>query len=136
MGAGRKLGMVTVAVLTIALSGCGISGSGKSEQDKARDAITALVSAFNHHDYGAVCGLISAEQLAKVKRPGTSCEKAVSQAAPKGAAEITLRIDEVRVRGDNATVDATVSRTGGAGRAETILMVKEGGDWKFAQVGF
>jgi hypothetical protein len=136
MGVGRKTGVVALAVLAIAVSGCGIGGGGKSEVDKARDAITELVDAFNHHDFATVCSLISAQQLAQIQRPGMSCEKVVAKAAPKGAAEITLRIDQVRVRGDNATVDATVSRRGGAGTAQTILMVKEGGDWKFAQVGF
>jgi hypothetical protein len=136
MGVGRKAGVVALAVVAIAIPGCGIGGGGKSEVQRAREAITELVNAFNRHDYGTVCSLISAEQLTKIQQPGAPCRKVVAQAAPKGAAEITLRIDQVRVRGDNATVDATVSRTGGAGRAETILMVKEKGDWKFAQVGF
>ena len=48
----------------------------------------------------------------------------------------TIRVEQVRVQGDRATVDATVSHNAGAGNAESILLVKENGDWKVTQVGF
>jgi hypothetical protein len=127
--------MVMLAVtLALVLAGCGSFG-GKSDEQQARDAITELINARNQRDFGKVCSLVSKEVLAKIKRPGTSCEKTLSKAVPTETS-LTIRIEEVRVRGDRATVDATVSETGGAGRPQTILLVKEGGDWKFSQLGF
>jgi hypothetical protein len=72
--------------------------------------------------------------LAKIKRRGATCAKTLDKAVPPDTS-VTIQIDQVRVSGDRATVEARVSQTGGAGRAQTILLVKEGGDWKFSQLG-
>lgn len=137
MAQARTATALVVVLAALAVAGCGPLG-GKSDEEKARDAITELIDARNQHDFKKVCGLISSQLLAKIQRPGTPCQKALEQAVPKvaGTAALTIRVDQVRVRGDSATVDATISQTGGAGRAQTILMVKEGGDWKFAKLGF
>jgi hypothetical protein len=126
--------LVAIAALAAALPGCGPLG-GKSDTDAAGDAVTELIAARNQRDFGAVCDLIAEQQLAKFRRAGTTCEKALPHLAKKGTTT-TIRIEQVRVSGDRATVDATVSQTGGAGNAQTILLVKEGGDWKVSQVGF
>jgi ketosteroid isomerase-like protein len=124
---------IVCCIAALALAGCGPFG-GSSEEDRAGDAITALIDARNKGDFATVCDLIASDQLAKFEQAGTTCE----QALPKLAQDVTtsLRIDEVRVSGDRATVDATVSRRGQAGQASTILLVKEGEDWKVAQAGF
>ena len=134
MGEGRRASVVAVALITIALAGCGPFG-GKSDQDKAGDTVTQLIEARNKGDFVKVCSLIAAPQLAKFKQAGTSCEQALPKLARKGTTT-AVNIDQVRVSGDRATVDATVSQNGGAGNAQTILLVKEGGDWKISQVGF
>jgi hypothetical protein len=127
--------MVMLAVaLAIALGGCGPVG-GKSDEDQAGDAVTELVQARNQSDFAKVCDLIASTQLAKFKQAGTSCEKALPKLAQKGTTT-TIRIEQVRVSGDRATVDATVSHNAGAGLPQTILLLKESGDWKVAQVGF
>ncbi len=126
--------VVAVALLGLALAGCGPFG-GKSDEDKARDTVTQLVDARNKGDFAKVCGLISSQQLAKFKQVGTSCEQALPKLARKGAT-LSIQVQQVRISGDRATVDASVSRNGGGGNAETILLVKEGGDWKVSQVGF
>ena len=120
--------------LAIAVAGCGPFSS-KSDEDQVRDALDTLVVARNQHQFSKVCDLIAAQQLAKFKKAGTTCDKALPQFAQK-ATTTTIRIEQVRIQGDRATVDATVSHNAGAGNAETILLVKEGGDWKVSQVGF
>ena len=134
MGEGRKARVVAVALMAIALAGCGPFG-GKSEQDKASDTVTQLIEARNQGDFVKVCSLIASQQLAKFKQAGTTCERALPKLARKGTTT-SINIDQVRVSGDRATVDATVSQNGGAGNAQTILLVKEGADWKVSQVGF
>jgi hypothetical protein len=116
-------------ILLLLLPGCGPFG-GKSESEKAGDTLTQLVQARNEGDYAQVCELISARDLAKFKRAGVSCEKTIRQRFG-ATSTTTIRIDDVKVKGDNATVDATVSQTGGAGFARTFHLVKEDGDWKF-----
>jgi hypothetical protein len=125
---------VAVALMTIALAGCGPFG-GNSEQDKAGDTVTQLIEARNQGDFVKVCSLIASQQLAKFKQAGTTCERALPKLAQKGTTT-SINIDQVRVSGDRATVDATVSQNGGAGNAQTILLVKQGADWKVSQVGF
>ena len=122
----------TIAALSICLlllAGCGPFG-GKSEQEKAGDTLTELVDARNQGDYARVCELIAAPDLAKFKQAGVSCEKTIRQRFGE-AASTTIRIEDVKVKDDHASVDATVSQTGGAGFARTFRLVKEDGDWKF-----
>jgi PBP1b-binding outer membrane lipoprotein LpoB len=126
--------IVAVALLALTLSACGAFG-GKSDEDKVRDTVDALVVARNQHHFAKVCSLIASAQLAKFKQAGTTCAKALPRLAQK-ATTTTIRIEQVRVSGDRATVDATVSHNAGAGSAQTILLIKEGGDWKISQVGF
>ena len=134
MGETRRAKAVAVALITIPLAGCGPFG-GKSEQDKAGDTVTQLIAARNQGDFVKVCSLIASQQLAKFKQAGTTCEQALPKLARKGTTT-AINIAQVRVSGDRATVDATVSQNGGAGNAQTILLVKEGADWKVSQVGF
>jgi hypothetical protein len=134
MGQGRKAVIVAVALMAIALAGCGPFG-GKSDQEKAGDTVTQLIEARNQGDFVKVCSLIASQQLAKFKAAGTSCERALPKLARRGTTT-SINIQQVRVSGDRATVDATVSQNGGAGNAQTILLVKEGSDWKVSQVGF
>jgi PBP1b-binding outer membrane lipoprotein LpoB len=121
--------IAAISILVLLLAGCGPFG-GKSEQDKAGEVLTELVDARNEGDYARVCELIAAPDLAKFKRAGVSCEKTIRQRFG-ATASTTIRIEEVKVKGDRASVDATVSQTGGAGFARTFRLVKEDGDWKF-----
>jgi hypothetical protein len=130
----QRTGAMLAVALSLSLAGCGPFG-GESDSDQASDALTELIEARNQGDFATVCSLISAQQLAKFTRAGTTCEKALPRLAKEGTTT-TIRIDEVRVSGERATVDATVSQTGGAGNAQTILLLKEDGDWKVSKVGF
>ena len=121
--------IAALSIFVLVLAGCGPFGD-KSDSEKAGDTLTELVQARNEGDYARVCELIAAPDLAKFKRAGVSCEKTIRQRFG-AAATTTIRIEEVKVKGDRASVDATVSQTGGAGFARTFRLVKEDGDWKF-----
>jgi hypothetical protein len=121
--------ITTLSVLVLVLAGCGPFG-GESDSEKAGDTLTELVEARNEGDYARVCELISAQDLKKFKQAKVSCETTIRQRFGK-TASTTIRIEDVKVKGDHASVDATVSQTGGAGFARTFRLVKEDGDWKF-----
>ena len=121
--------IAALSIFVLVLFGCGPFGS-KNDSEKAGDALTELVNARNEGDYARVCELIAAPDLAKFKRAGVSCEKTIRERFG-ATASTTIRIEEVKVKGDHASVDATVSQTGGAGFARTFRLVKEDGDWKF-----
>ena len=118
------------AIAALAIAGCGPLG-GESEEEKAGDTLTELVDARNQGEFKTVCELLSAKDLARFEEAGVSCEQTLRRRFPTGTTT-TIRIEEVRVKGDRATVDATVSQTGGAGRTQTFLLLKEDGEWKFA----
>jgi Domain of unknown function (DUF4878) len=130
----HRSGVLLAVAVSLWLAACGPLG-GESDSDQVSDALTELIDARNQGDFATVCDLISAQQLAKFTRAGTTCEKALPRLAREGTTT-TIRIEEVRVSGERATVDATVSQTGGAGNAQTVLLVKEDGDWKVSKVGF
>jgi hypothetical protein len=134
MGPPSAKAVIVLAVAALALAGCGPFG-GQSEEDKASDAVTELIDARNDGDFAKVCDLIAADQLAKFEQAGTTCTQALPKLA-QTESTTTVRVDDVRVSEDRATVDATISRQGQGGQAQTILLVKEGGDWKVAEAGF
>jgi hypothetical protein len=134
MLAARRTAPVIALTLVLAAAGCGPVG-GEDDDDQVGDTVTELVEARNRGDFETVCSLISAQQHARFSAAGTSCEQALPRIAREGTTT-RIRIDEVRVSGDRATVDATVSQTGGAGNPQTILLIKEDGDWKVTPSGF
>jgi hypothetical protein len=129
-GSKAKLAAALAVSFAIAIGGCGPLG-GESEEDEAGDTLTELVEARNQGDFAAVCDLISSQDLARFDQAGVSCQETLRQRFGRGSTT-TVRIEEVRIKGDRATVDATVSQTGGAGRAQTFLLLKEDGEWRFA----
>jgi hypothetical protein len=130
MAMGSKAKAAVAALIALAIGACGPLG-GETEEDKAGDTLTELVEARNQGDFATVCDLIASRELARFEKAGVRCETTLRRRFPTGTTT-TIRIEEVRVRDDRATVDATVSQTGGAGRAQTFLLVKEDGEWKFS----
>jgi hypothetical protein len=128
--ASSRIARLLAAIAALALAGCGPLG-GESENDKAGDTLTELVEARNQGEFGTVCELLSARALQQAGGSLERCERTLRRRFPTGTTT-TIRIEEVRVKGDRATVDATVSQTGGPGRAQTFLLLKEDGEWKFA----
>jgi len=127
---GSRAKAAVAVLIALVIGGCGPLG-GESEEDKAGDTLTELVEARNQGDFATVCDLISSQDLARFDQAGVTCQETLEERFGSGSTT-TVRIEEVRVKGDRATVDATVSQTGGAGRAQTFLLLKEEGEWKFS----
>lgn len=125
---------LAIALAAVAIAGCG----GEREEDKVRKVVDSFVAAGNERDAGAACELLAAEQIEAVERlaGGGSCETALGQIlAAAGSENTEVTVEAVRVEGDRATVDATVSGAGTADQAQSLLLVRENGEWKLASGG-
>jgi len=120
---------IAAAAIAIAASGCG--GDDTSSEDDVREAVTSFVEAGNDRDAEAVCGLVTKEQAETIAQAsGGSCEAALE--AVLGAAdpaETEIVIEDVRVRGERATVDATIKQ-GTESQAQSISLIREDGEWR------
>lgn len=122
-----KANLAVALIALLAIPGCGPLG--ESDEDNAAEVLTDFVDARNQGDFATVCELFSSEVRARFNRAGVNCEQTLRRQFG-GGTTTTIRIEAVRVKGDVATVDATVSQVGGAGRAQAYRVVKEDGDWK------
>jgi ketosteroid isomerase-like protein len=134
----RKRDHAAVAVLLAAalIAGCG--GGGESDEDQVRGVVESFVQAGEDRDAAAACDLLAADQVKTVEKigPGGSCATILAGIFSKAEDVSTdVEIQDVRVEGDRATVDATVKSPGSQPKAESILVVREDGEWKLASVG-
>src|SRR6478736_5380379 len=128
---------VAVAVVLVAFGAAGCGGGSGSDQDQIRAAITRLIHARNANDFATVCDGLTTEQVSGIrKNSGLSCPEALHSVPGATTTKTKLQIQQIRTSGDRATVEATVHHNGGAGQDQSILMVKEDGDWKVASAGF
>lgn len=132
----RRTGSVALAAVLAAalIAGCG----GSSNEDQVRDVVESFVQAGKDKDAAEACGLLSTEKVKVVEQlaAGAGCEQVLGGLFARADATGTdVEIQDVRVEGSRATVDATVRAPGSAPKAESILLVKEDGDWKLASVG-
>lgn len=127
---------VPLAATLAILGACGC-GSGSSSEQQVRDAIKVLIHARNVDDFATVCDGLAAEQVAGIrKNSGLTCPEALHSVPGAVDTKTNLQIQQIRVSGDRATVEATVHQNGGKGQDQSILMIKENGDWKVASAGF
>jgi ketosteroid isomerase-like protein len=129
-----KIGLA-IAVAAIIGVGC---GGGGSDEDQVRDVVTSFVEAGKNRDAEEACSLLASDQVKVVERlgHGADCEQVLGGILAKAQVSGTdLKIEDVRVEGDRATVDATVKASGASPRAESILLIKEDGEWKLANAG-
>jgi hypothetical protein len=104
----QRSAVIAVLLAALALAGCGPFG-GKSDEDQVRDTVDQLVTARNQSHFADVCSLFASAQLAQFKKANTTCEKFLQQhAAPDTTT--TIRVEQVRVEGDRATVDREPQR--------------------------
>lgn len=131
------IALAAVGVLGALLGGCGDGGGGGEDEAKVRDVVTAFVAAGNDRDAGRACGLLARDQVANVaKLGGGGCASSLGQLFENaGDSKTELRIDDVRIDGDRASVDATVKRSGTPAQAQSILLVREDGEWRLADAG-
>ena len=130
----RALAVLTALLLGFVLGACG-GGDDGNEGDAVREAVTRFVEAGNREDFAAVCDLLAQSEARSIAREGGGgCAKVLEQLS-SGPAQTQLRIDQVRVSGERAAVDATFIREGGTRVPQTLRLLKEDGDWKIATVG-
>src|SRR4051794_28152944 len=102
-------------VLAALLGGCG-GGSGDDE-GQVRAAIKAVIHARNSNDFAAVCAGLAANQVAGIsKSSGLSCAEALQSVPGATNTRTKLQIQQIRISGDRATVEATVHHNGGKGQ--------------------
>jgi len=132
MGA-RLKGTAVCLAAAAALSACG--GGGAPSTQSVRDALGELINARNAQDFKGVCSHLSAEQAKGIAaNSGLTCPEAL-KTLPGATNHITLHIQQVRISGSRATVDATVKQNGNTGQPQTILLVEENGTWKVDSAG-
>jgi hypothetical protein len=142
----RRRGNVFAIALAVAavLAGC---GGGDQEQsvralieDTNTEGAEATVEAFfragNQRDAKAICALLTADQAqAFGQATGGDCEsgmKAVFEEEDPPRTKVI--IEDVRVSGERATVDATITQ-GGETRPSSLDLIQEGGEWKLVDPG-
>ncbi len=138
----RRLVPFAVAGTLVALgaTGCAQSNSVEEkeftgEQGRVASTVRALDDAYNDEikdDTGApeVCrNLLSQRLVAELSRDG-ACEQN-ARAALRNSDPTKLNVQEVRIEGDVATVEALVSVPGDFERTDTVKMIREGNTWKF-----
>ena len=126
---------LAIALAAALVTGCGGAGS---DEDQVRDVVTSFVEAGKNRDAEEACSLLASDQVKAVERlgGGADCEQVLGGFfANADAAGTEVKIEDVRVEGDRATVDATVKAGSFGPKAESILVVREGGEWKLASAG-
>ena len=126
---GRKLAAAAAVLLAIAAVVAGVlvitggGGSDDTPEAAVRGTVEDFVGALADQDYGAACGLLT-EEL-RTQLGGAQCEQALVALAGQGATPPTVEITEVRVAGNKAAVDATIS-SGSAAPAQHSLGSRRG----------
>lgn len=119
------------------LGGCG--GGGGGDEAEVSDVVTAFITAGNERDAGAACALLDKAQAARMAQlGGGTCKASLAglfKGGSGGASQAEVTIDDVRIDGDRATVDATLKRGGAPAQTRSILLVREGGEWRLASAG-
>ena len=132
----RALASLTAILLAVGIGACG-GGDGGDDRDAVRETVTRFVDANNKGDFAAVCDLLAESETRSITRQGGGggCAKALGRISA-GTTQTQVRIDEVRVNADRASVDATfIAADSGAPSPQTLRLVEEDGDWKIASVG-
>ncbi len=137
--------------LAIALSGAvllaGCGGSGSSDADKVKQALTRELSAIATGDTTTACSLATPSGQAKLAKaiPGGTCKSVVALVSQHLSAQVKVglrsaQIRRVTINGDTALVrDADITSTRGTlsgfigpGSAHTMLKKQPDGSWKLS----
>jgi hypothetical protein len=108
-----------VAVLLLGLPALAACGGG-SDEDKVRDVI-----ALGNDKDPKVCQKVTDKWLKNV----TGGDKKECERQVRRTGNAKLKVRKVTVKGDRATVDASIRGTVGQ-----VLLIKDGGDWKLDDV--
>jgi hypothetical protein len=128
----RATALFLSLLLLPALAGCG--GGGGDDTQQVTDAVTAFVAAGDHHDAAAACALLAKQELQAVHKlgGGGSCASVVGKLLTHASGDIKVKVDQVRVQGDRATADVTIRQGTGPPHSQSLLLLREDGEWKLA----
>jgi hypothetical protein len=128
----RATALAAALLLCLAIAGCG--GGGSDDTEQVSDVVKSFVDAGNHRDAGAACALLAKQQLAAVRKVGGggSCASVVGGLLTRAQGNTSVKVDQVRVQGDRATADVTVRQGNGPPRSQSLLLVREDGEWRLA----
>jgi len=101
---------------SIGVAACG----GGGDEGKVRTVVEHLRDSDE-----AVCGELTDAYLKQLFKDKSNCEKAAKSSKEKNSFDIK----SVKVTGDKATVGIESKK-----RKGTVLLVKDGGDWKINQI--
>jgi hypothetical protein len=120
---GGLIRLFAIALVSLAASlgvaACGGSGGGGDEGN-----VRTVVEHLRDSDE-AVCSELEASYLKKLFKDQATCEKQAKASNEKNS----FQIKDVKVNGDKATVGVQAKKDKG-----TISLVKDGGDWKIANI--
>ena len=93
-------------------------------------------AAGNERDAETICELVTSDQApAFGQAAGGDCVSGMNALfEAEDPPRIEVIIEDVRVLGDRATVDATITQDGET-RPTSLSLIQEGGDWKLTDPG-
>jgi hypothetical protein len=122
----RRTTLVLTAGLVLAVSGCGAS-----EEDEARDAVKAYITAIADGDAKKACDSLTEDSKKRFGKARTKCEDAFENFGGSLSREQKDRLKsvdpEVKVQGNSATTTVDAPPFEGEIRLE-----KAGDEWKVA----
>jgi len=135
-----------IAVGGLALANVGPFSDPPSQAQRAQDTVEGFFTAAQHHDFKAACDqLTEEEQRAIEQRAGSvaareglkGCDEILKAfLGDQLAATKITRVADVRVSGNQAVVDASVSSPGEKGAQSTtfhLFLIRD--EWKISDFG-
>lgn len=133
----RNAGLAPLALLLIALAGCGADtedGGGSDASTAVRATVAKFGVATRTHDWQTICDdLLSPTLVSKIEDVGLPCETAVE----KGLGDVknpTLEITDVSIAGARALVSIHTTANGQEPSDDALQVVKEDGEWRIASL--
>lgn len=133
-----KQGSLAAAALvaTLALAGCGETATTNNFKGEEHQ-VAARVASFQKHvsesSQKKVCQEdLAAELTKRIAASGKGCEDALKEQL-KDVEDLTLTIEGVTIDGKKASATVKSTRDGKT-KPATLLLVKEGQDWKISGV--
>jgi ketosteroid isomerase-like protein len=129
-------------VAALAIANVGPFSNPPTEADRAQAALEDFFAAARAKDYRGVCKLMTAAERGQIEIKATAivgthtgCANVLNSALGLALAKTKVEVQDVRVSGDLAAVDAKL-RTPGAARAQyrTYKLQEFGGQWKISEV--
>lgn len=115
--------LLALAVALVGVTACGGDDNG-SEQGSDEAEIRAVIAAGNSKD-PAICDKLTDKWMRNV----VGGDRADCKQQVKDSPEDAVEVERVSVEGDQATVTAQIQ-----GDAGTLLLVKEGDEWKLDDI--